>query len=57
MPLWTRYAIALVFFLVIGMVGIWAIREGGSFAFLRPPRRPPGVRGPADEGRGPTPGP
>ena len=38
MPLWMSYAIALTFFLVTGFLGIWAIREGGSFAFLRPSR-------------------
>jgi hypothetical protein len=36
MPLWLGYTILAVFFLVTGFLGTWAIREGGSFAFLTP---------------------
>ena len=35
MPLWMSYTVCLIFFLVTGFLGVWAIREGGSFAFLR----------------------
>jgi hypothetical protein len=36
MPLWIAYTICSIFFLVVGFLGTWAIREGGSFAFLTP---------------------
>ena len=36
MPLWMSLTIFFLFFFVTGFIGIWAIREGGSFAFLRP---------------------
>ena len=36
MPLWLSYTICSIFFLVTGFLGIWAIREGGSFAYLTP---------------------
>lgn len=39
MPSWLGYAILSIFFLVTGFLGIWAIREGGSFAFLTPSSR------------------
>ncbi len=35
MPLWMSYTLCLIFFLVTGFLGIWAIREGGNFNFLR----------------------
>jgi hypothetical protein len=36
MPLWMSWVILAIFFLVSGFLGTWAIREGGSFAFLTP---------------------
>jgi hypothetical protein len=36
MPLWLSCTILAILFLVTGFLGIWAIREGGSFAFLTP---------------------
>ena len=36
MPLWLSDTICSIFFLVTGFLGIWAIREGGSFAFPTP---------------------
>jgi hypothetical protein len=36
MPLWLSVSLALLFFFVTTFLGTWAIREGGSFAFLIP---------------------
>jgi hypothetical protein len=34
MPLWLTLSLALIFFFVTTFLVTWAIREGGSFAFL-----------------------
>ncbi len=36
MPIWLIYTLCSVVFLIVGFISIWAIREGGSFAFLSP---------------------
>ncbi len=36
MPLWLGYTILVIFFLLTTFLGTWAIREGGSFAFMTP---------------------
>jgi hypothetical protein len=37
MPHWLTMGLALTFFFVTTFLLTWAIREGGSFAFLLPP--------------------
>jgi hypothetical protein len=36
MPFWMTLTLALIFFFVTTFLLTWAIREGGSFAFLTP---------------------
>ena len=57
MPLWLTLSLALIFFFVTTFLITWAIREGGSFAFLTPsywkPRTGPAEAEEARRGRRP----
>jgi hypothetical protein len=46
-----RMTLALVVFFILTFILTWAIREGGSFAFLHPShwRKRPEVKPPADK--------